>query len=215
MSDSLSKRYRNISGTILVINDLNYLEIGINEVIDLSLFSDDFLNKSRGLRGQIALKNLIPDESNVQAKQIDQNILQIDQNFSVDLIKELASEVSKQITVENKKDDGLNLDLIKAIASEIGKEITQNIQQTNIDANTIRDILQDIENKNKIINNNNEYEKNIINSSIDRMQEALATKYPQVSQDPPLASEESFDGSDCYISDLKNLINNSGEKENA
>jgi len=192
MEDKLADRYRNISGTILVINDLNYLEIGINDVIDLRLFSDDFLSKSRGIREHIALKNLVPDTSNVQAMQLSTSDLNKNKLFNDDIIKELIKETSKYF-IESKLDNSLNIELIKIIAAEVGKEIANNIQPQFTTEKTI--------------DQNNEYEQNIIDSNIEKIQQALENKYPSPPQKPSLASEESFDdNSDNYIADLKDII---------
>ena len=131
MEDRLADRYRNISGTILVINDLNYLEIGINEVIDLSLFSDTFLNRSRGLREHIALKNLIPDESSVTAQQIDPKFFKTGNQFDDNFIKQLAQEVGKQME-QGQTTQNIDSEIIKVIAAEIGKEISNNIQKQHV-----------------------------------------------------------------------------------
>ena len=210
MEDRLSDKYRNISGTILVINDLNYLEIGINSVIDLSLFSDNFLNKSRGLREHIALKNLVPDESGVQTQQIDPNLFKVNNQFDDNFIKQLAKEVRDQ-TEKGNSQPNIDIEIIKTIAEEIGKEISNNIksQQSSITENSFQEILKQIEYKNQEINNN-EYEQNIINSSIERMQQALTEKYPQDSQKPPQISEENIDSDEDFTSDLKNILNKKG-----
>jgi len=210
MDDKLGKRYRNISGTILVINDLNYLEIAINEVIDLSLFSDDFLNKSRGLREHIALKNLIPDVSGVQAKQIDENTFKTNQMFGEDLIKKLTQEIKDNITIE--QNTKVDIELVKNIASEIGKEISKNISaQNSIDVSKLYEILQSSNIKN---DDKNPYEQNISNSSINKIQEALEKRFPNTQQKQSIISEENFDSDDNNISDLKDLLKNSGGKNN-
>lgn len=193
MEDKLSDRYRNISGTILVINDLNYLEIGINEIIDLRLFSDDFLKKSRGLREHIALKNLVPDTSDVQAMQLKTSDINNDQhNYDKNFISQIVTEIVKQ-TPNNTQQIDMN-EIIKKIASEIGKEIADNIKHATV-------TVSNDENKNDM----NEYEQNIINANIDRVQNALLNKYPTTTQSN-LTTQANFDDDEDYISDLKDLI---------
>ncbi|OQB39755.1 MAG: hypothetical protein BWY04_01529 [candidate division CPR1 bacterium ADurb.Bin160] len=199
MEDKLEKRYRNISGTILIFNDLNYLEIGINEVIDLSLFSDDFLNKSRGLREQIALKNLVPDTSDVNAKQIDEKTFRMDRMFGEDFIKQIAKEVKDNIINEH---NNTNSDLIKSIAAEIGKEISKNISSQT--ENSLKPNITD----------NNKYEQNIIDSSINKMQEALEKKYPEIQHSTSLIPETKIDQDEDYIFDLKDILKKQGENKN-
>lgn len=192
--DSLKRRYRNISGTILVINDLNYLEIGINEVIDLSLFSDELLDKTRGLRYHIALKNLIPDESNVKAKSIDNNYM--NNSINEDTIRKVATEIIKEMP-QNNQQINIDLNIIRTIAEEIGKEIANSMKIQN---NTVDN------NEPFKVEYNNEYEDNITNSSIEKMQEALAKKYVSVKQNNNHVDEESFD-EENNLEDLKNLLN--------
>lgn len=209
MKDKLCTRYRNISGTILVINDLNYLEIGINEVIDISLFSDNLINKSVGLREHIALKNLIPDESGVEAQQIDLNFLKKGSSFNNSFIKQVAQEIKETIKFPFEE---IGQD-IKSLAKEIGKEISANIQNQQISDENIKVIIEKLINsKNNIaIDENNEYEKNIIDSNINRMQEALEKKYPSTSQNLTMISEEKLDGNDELISDLRDMLNKKGD----
>jgi hypothetical protein len=54
---------------------------------------------------------------------------------------------------------------------------------------------------------NNEYENNITNSSIEKMQEALSKKYAAVKQNNNHTDEESFD-EENNLEDLRNLLNN-------
>lgn len=190
MDNKLSGRYRNISGTILIINDLNYLEIGINQIIDLSLFSDEILQKSIGLREHIALKNLIPDDSEDEAQKIDVNTFRLDKHFNDDFIKNLAVEVTKQSS-------NIDMDLIKTIASEIGKEIANNLQTSQV-------VVENKEIK-------NDYEENIINSNIERINEALQKKY-KVENKPTDATEIDIEESEDFSNDLKDLINRKGPK---
>lgn len=194
MEDKLSDRYRNISGTILVINDLNYLEIGINEIIDLRFFSDDFLKKSRGLREHIALKNLVPDTSDVQAMQLKTSDINNGNqpSYDNDLISKIVTEVNKQAPNNT---PAIDMDeMIKKIASEIGKEIANNIkQQTIVVSSNEKEIPT------------NEYEQNIVNSNIERVQDVLFSKYPTITQSN-LSAKENFEDDEDYISDLKNLI---------
>lgn len=184
MDNKLSGRYRNISGTILIINDLNYLEIGINQIIDLNLFSEEILQKSMGLRGHIALKNLIPDDSNDEVQKIDIDTFRLDKHFNDEFIKNLAVEVKKQSS-------NIDMDLVKAIASEIGKEIASNLQPNQI-----------ITNERKI---ENDYEENIINSNIERVSEALQRKY-QIKNENSNAVEVETEQSEDFSNELKELI---------
>ena len=92
MKDNIANRYRNISGTVLVINDLDYLEIGINQIIDLRMFPDEALNKSMGLREHIALNNLIRDNSEEEAQLIDASSFRTENMLNDEFIKKLAVE---------------------------------------------------------------------------------------------------------------------------
>jgi hypothetical protein len=204
--NGLARKYRNVSGTILVINDMNYLEIGINAVIDLSLYSDDTLKRSRGIIEQIALNNLIPDDLSSPTMVFAQGMA--DSSVSEDFIQHLANEVSKKIHKP------IDMEMINAIAATIGQEISKNITIKE-NPSQDQDLLDKIEN---IINNTdtktksyNEYENNMVQSNIDRMQSALEQKFPQVNE-PPSANEEIFQSDDVDPSELKRLLNKSGDK---
>ena len=182
MKDPIAARYRNISGTILVINDLDYLEIGINEIIDLSAFPEDLLKKSIGLREHIALSNLMRDNSNNHA-----HVVQLNSNMpeiSDDLIEKIAKRVSDILS--NTQKDYSNT--IKEIASEIGKQISANINIENVPKNEI-----------------NEYEENIINENINRINRALDEKY-KTAKTTNDVSEKTLDEIDSTIPDLKNIL---------
>lgn len=195
MVDRLAQRYRNISGTILVINDLNYLEIGINEVIDLSLFSDDFLDRSRDLRKQIALNNLLPDESNVEAKRIDENSFN-NGSLSDDIVNRVVEEVKKQFKNDENKvqENSISEDSIKKLLQEFSDVILDSIKNRP-------DKLPISEEQSE---SDIDYEQEIVNSSVKRLNEALNKTMPNVKQKAS-ASEISFEDED-YISDLKKLI---------
>jgi len=185
MSNNLSGRYRNISGTILIINDLNYFEIGINQIIDLNLFSDETIQKSMGLREHIALKNLIPDNSKEEAQKIDINKFRLDKYFNDEFIKNLAVEV-------NKKSSNIDMDLVKTIAAEIGKEIANNLQLNQ------QSVIQKTESK-------NDYEENIINSNIERISEAIQKKY-KIENKTENVIEIKMEDDEVFSNDLKDLI---------
>ncbi len=185
MGNNLSGRYRNISGTILIINDLNYFEIGINQIIDLNLFSDETIQKSMGLREHIALKNLIPDNSEEEAQKIDINKFRLDKYFNDEFIKNLAVEV-------NKKSSNIDMDLVKTIAAEIGKEIANNLQLNQ------QSVIQKTESK-------NDYEENIINSNIERISEAIQKKY-KIENKTENVIEIKMEDDEVFSNDLKDLI---------
>ena len=185
MGNNLSGRYRNISGTILIINDLNYFEIGINQIIDLNLFSDETIQKSMGLREHIALKNLIPDNSEEEAQKIDINKFRLDKYFNDEFIKNLAVEV-------NKKSSNIDMDLVKTIAAEIGKEIANNLQLNQ------QSVIQKTESK-------NDYEENIINSNIERISEAIQKKY-KIENKTENVIEIKIEDDEVFSNDLKDLI---------
>ena len=193
--NGLADRYRNVSGTILVINDMNYFEIGVNGVIDLSLFSDDILNKSRGLREHIALNNLIPDNSGQQAMVVVQEMFQENQKIDNDFVNTIVNEVA------NKINNPLDMEMVRVIASEIGKEIAKNMQFSNI------------ENKDSLPIKTNviqpDYESQMVNETINKIQGALEKKFPQVSEPPPV-NEEVFESQDVDSSELKKLLKKPG-----
>lgn len=185
---------------------MNYLEIGINAVIDLSLYSDDTLKRSRGIIEQIALNNLIPDDLSSPTMVFAQGMA--DSSLSEDFIQHLANEVSKKIHKP------IDMEMINAIAATIGQEISKNI---TIKENPFQeqDLLDKIGN---ILNNtdtktkpHNEYENDMVQSSIDRMQSALEQKFPQIKEPPPV-NEEVFQSDDIDPSELKRLLNKSGDK---
>ena len=194
MKDNIANRYRNISGTVLVINDLDYLEIGINQIIDLRMFPDEALNKSMGLREHIALNNLIRDNSEEEAQLIDASSFRTENMLNDEFIKKLAVEVGKHLNIQKQE---LDIDVIRQIVSEVAKEF--NSKQA-IDLSVLENFLkkQDI---------SNEYEDNITNETINRIQEALNTKY-SVKQST-VVSEEIID--DDTSDDLKEILSKKGD----
>lgn len=194
MKDNIANRYRNISGTVLVINDLDYLEIGINQIIDLRMFPDEALNKSMGLREHIALNNLIRDNSEEEAQVIDASSFKTENMLNDEFIKKLAVEVGKHLNIQKQE---LDIDVIRQIVSEVAKEF--NSKQA-IDLSVLENFLkkQDI---------SNEYEDNITNETINRIQEALNTKY-SVKQST-VVSEEIID--DDTSDDLKEILSKKGD----
>jgi len=169
----------------IIINDLNYFEIGINQIIDLNLFSDETIQKSMGLREHIALKNLIPDNSEEEAQKIDINKFRLDKYFNDEFIKNLAVEV-------NKKSSNIDMDLVKTIAAEIGKEIANNLQLNQ------QSVIQKTESK-------NDYEENIINSNIERISEAIQKKY-KIENKTENVIEIKMEDDEVFSNDLKDLI---------
>jgi hypothetical protein len=209
--NGLARKYRNVSGTILVINDMNYLEIGINAVVDLSLYSEDTLRKSRGIIEQIALNNLVPDHVSSPTMVVSQGYTSADNEVDEYFIQHLADEVSK------KMHKPIDMDMITAIATAIGQEISKNINSKE-DMPKEQDLVDKIGNildhTDAAVKTENQYEKDMMAASIDRMQSALEQKFPQVNESPP-ANEETFQSDDVDPSELKRLLNKSGGKENA
>lgn len=180
--NELHNRYRNVSGTILMINDMNHFQIPINGIVDVEHFDNETINNSIDFRQHIAMNNLVPDNTEKKAVTIPR-----------------IQSVKKEI----------DLDTIKLIAEEIGKSIAGQLGKNNSDelVSLIKKLIKNNPDIEENINSSTNYKARLEQAHINKLQNAMNQQYNNVKEPSPAKEKERNSISDEEdINELKKLL---------
>ena len=195
----LANRYRNVSGTILIINDIG-VQIPINGIIENSSSTDGSLN----FREHIAMNNLVPDFSDNQAIKIMGK--EYENTLNIEQVRDIMTEVTGKIKEEI-------LDLLKSNMKNTEESV--NIEEITIG---IKNELLEFLKSNTEVNvselevANNKYEAEIETERAKKINDAVNKKFKGVNIINNNEDSYTVEDSDS-TNELKETLNGGDDEE--